>query len=85
VKELLGAMFDVCDLGEATYFLGMEVTRDWEASNWTLKSTQKKADGGVVVGEVRDGGRQGEECANQPGRDIGEKRRAVGSEEGSVQ
>jgi hypothetical protein len=26
VKELLGAVFDVCDFGKAMYFLGMEVT-----------------------------------------------------------
>jgi hypothetical protein len=31
VKELLGAVFDVRGLGEATHLLGMEVTRDWEA------------------------------------------------------
>jgi hypothetical protein len=40
VKRLLGAVFDVQDLGEATYFLGMEVTRDREAG--TLNLTQKK-------------------------------------------
>jgi hypothetical protein len=28
VKELLRAVFDVRDLGEATYFLGIKVTRD---------------------------------------------------------
>jgi hypothetical protein len=40
VKELPGAVFDVSDLGEATYFLEMEVTQDREAR--TLKLTQKK-------------------------------------------
>jgi hypothetical protein len=43
VKRLLAAVFDVRDLGEATYFLGMEVTRDREAG--TLKLTQKKLTG----------------------------------------
>jgi hypothetical protein len=43
VKRLLGAVFEVRDLGEATYFLGMEVTRDREAG--TLKLTQKKLTG----------------------------------------
>jgi hypothetical protein len=43
VMELLGAVFDVRDLGETTYFLGMEVTRDREAR--TLKLTQKKLTG----------------------------------------
>jgi hypothetical protein len=47
VKELLGAVFDVCDLGEATYFLGMEVTRDREARN--LKLTQKKLTGDLLA------------------------------------
>jgi hypothetical protein len=40
VKKLLGAVFNVRDLGKAKYFLGMEVTREWEAR--TLKLTQKK-------------------------------------------
>jgi hypothetical protein len=47
VKELLGAVFDVRDLGEATYFLGMEVTRDREAK--TLKLTQKKLTGELLA------------------------------------
>jgi hypothetical protein len=47
VKELLGAVFDVCDLGEASYFLGMEVTRDREAR--TPKLTQKKLTGGLLA------------------------------------
>jgi hypothetical protein len=47
VKELLGAVFDVCDLAEATYFLGMEVTWDREAK--TLKLTQKKLTGELLA------------------------------------
>jgi hypothetical protein len=47
VKELLGAVFNVRDLGEATYFLGMEVTRDREAR--TLKLTQKKLTGELLA------------------------------------
>ena len=39
-------MFDVRDLGEATFFLGMELTRDREAR--TLKLTQKKVTGELV-------------------------------------
>jgi hypothetical protein len=31
VKELLGAVFDVRDLGKATYFFEIEVTWDREA------------------------------------------------------
>jgi hypothetical protein len=47
-KELLGAVFDVHDLGEATYFLGIqEVTRDREAK--TLKLTQKKLTGELLA------------------------------------
>ncbi|GAQ93354.1 hypothetical protein KFL_014640010 [Klebsormidium nitens] len=38
--------FDVRDLGEAKYFLGMELTRDREAR--TLKLTQKKLTGELV-------------------------------------
>jgi hypothetical protein len=40
LKELLGAVFDVRNLGEAMCFLGMEVSRDRKAR--TLKLTQKK-------------------------------------------
>jgi hypothetical protein len=47
VKRLLGAVFDVRDLGEATYFLGMEVTRDRETG--TLKLTQKKLTGELLA------------------------------------
>jgi hypothetical protein len=47
VKEELGAVFDVRHLGEATYFLGMEVTRDREAK--TLKLTQKKLTGELLL------------------------------------
>jgi hypothetical protein len=54
VKELLKAVFDVCDLWEATYFLGMEVTRDCGAR--ILKLTQKKLTGSCH-GKVQDGGR----------------------------
>lgn len=40
VKELLMSVFDVRDLGEAKYFLGMELLRDREAK--TLKITQQR-------------------------------------------
>jgi hypothetical protein len=63
VKELLGAVFDDCDLGEATYLLGMEVTPDREAR--TLKLTQKKLTGELLA--VQDGGRQGKERADKLG------------------
>ncbi|GAQ92924.1 hypothetical protein KFL_012050010, partial [Klebsormidium nitens] len=46
VKAQLAEKFDVRDLGEATYFLGMELTRDREAR--TLKLTQKKLTGELV-------------------------------------
>jgi hypothetical protein len=39
VKAHLTAKFDVRDLGPATYFLGMELSRDREAPS--LKLTQK--------------------------------------------
>jgi hypothetical protein len=59
VKRLLGEVFDVRDLGEATYFLGMEVNRDCESG--TLKLTQKK-----LTGELLQ--RYGMEAAR--GRDV---------------
>ncbi|GAQ92751.1 hypothetical protein KFL_011220010 [Klebsormidium nitens] len=46
VKAHLGEKFDVRDLGEAKYFLGMELARDREAR--TRKLTQKKLTGEVV-------------------------------------
>ena len=46
VKAHLAEAFDVRDLGEATYFLGMELTRDREAR--TLKLTQKKLTGELI-------------------------------------
>ena len=46
VKAHLAEKFDVRDLGEATYFLGMELTRDREAR--TLKLTQKKLTGELI-------------------------------------
>jgi hypothetical protein len=46
VKAHLAEKFDVRDLEEATYFLGMEVTRNREAR--TLKLTQKKLTGELV-------------------------------------
>ncbi|GAQ93602.1 Ribonuclease H-like superfamily protein with integrase and polymerase domains [Klebsormidium nitens] len=45
-KAHLGEKFDVRDLGEAKYFLGMELTRDREAR--TLKLIQKKLTGELV-------------------------------------
>jgi hypothetical protein len=59
VKRLLGGVFDVRDLGEATYFLGMEVNRDRESG--TLKLTQKE-----LTGELLQ--RYGMEAAR--GRDV---------------
>jgi hypothetical protein len=47
VKKLLGVVFEIRDLGKATYFLGMEVTRDREAK--TLKLTQKKLTGELLA------------------------------------
>jgi hypothetical protein len=47
VKRLLGAVFNVSNLGEATYFPGMEVTQDREAG--TLKLTQKKVTGELLA------------------------------------
>ncbi|GAQ93615.1 Retrotransposon protein with reverse transcriptase and integrase domains [Klebsormidium nitens] len=46
VKAHLAEKFDVHDLGEATYFLGMELARDLEAS--ILKLTQKKLTGELL-------------------------------------
>jgi hypothetical protein len=46
VEAHLAKKFDVRDLGEATYFLGMELTRNREAR--TLKPTQKKLTGELV-------------------------------------
>ncbi|GAQ93627.1 hypothetical protein KFL_017300010 [Klebsormidium nitens] len=46
VKAHLAEKFDVRNLGEATYFLEMELTRDREAR--TLKLTQKKLTGELV-------------------------------------
>ncbi|GAQ93102.1 hypothetical protein KFL_012990020 [Klebsormidium nitens] len=46
VKAHLARTFDVRDLGEATYFLGMELARDREAR--TLKLTQKKQTGKLL-------------------------------------
>jgi hypothetical protein len=46
VKAHLAEKFDVRDLGEATYFLGMELTRSREAR--ILKLTQKKLTGELV-------------------------------------
>lgn len=41
VKRSLGAVFDVRDLGEATFFLGMEITRDRKKG--VIKLSQRKA------------------------------------------
>ncbi len=46
VKTHLTAKFDVWDLGPATYFLGMELSRDREARS--LKLTQKKLTGELI-------------------------------------
>ncbi len=46
MKVHLTAKFDVWDLGPATYFLGMEVSRDREAQS--LKLTQKKLTGELI-------------------------------------
>ncbi len=46
VKAHLTAKFDVRDLGLATYFLGMELSRDREARS--LKLTQKKLTGELI-------------------------------------
>jgi endonuclease III len=46
VKAHLTAKFDVQDLGLATYFLGMELSRDREAQS--LKLTQKKLIGELI-------------------------------------
>jgi hypothetical protein len=46
VKAHLTAKFDVRDLGPATYFLGMELSRDREARS--LKLTQKKLTGELI-------------------------------------
>jgi hypothetical protein len=46
VKAHLAKKFDVRDLGEASYFLGMELTRDREAR--TLKLTQRKLTGELI-------------------------------------
>jgi hypothetical protein len=46
VKAHLTAKFDVRDLGPATYFLGMELSRDREARS--LKLTQKKLMGELI-------------------------------------
>lgn len=40
VKTVLGSIFDIRDLGEAKYFLGMEITRD--RARGTIKLSQKK-------------------------------------------
>jgi hypothetical protein len=55
-------------MGGATYFLGMEVTRDWEAG--TLKLMQKKLTG-ELLGKVRNGVSQGEQRANKSGGEDG--------------
>jgi hypothetical protein len=47
VNKLLAETFDVRDLGEATYFLGMQLTRGREAG--TLKLTQKKLTGELLA------------------------------------
>jgi len=46
VKAHLTAKFDMWDLGPATYFLGMELSRDREARS--LKLTQKKPTGELI-------------------------------------
>jgi hypothetical protein len=46
MKAHLAEKFDMRDLGEATYFLGMELTRNREAR--TLKLTQEKLTGELV-------------------------------------
>ncbi len=46
MKAHLTAKFDVWDLGPATYFLGMELSRDRKARS--LKLTQKKLMGELI-------------------------------------
>jgi hypothetical protein len=55
VKRLLGEVFDVRDLGEATYFLKMEVNRDRKIG--TLKLTQKKLTGELLQRYGMEGAR----------------------------
>jgi Reverse transcriptase (RNA-dependent DNA polymerase) len=46
IKQVLGAVFDIHDLGVATYFLGMEISRDLDKGVVTL--SQKKAVADVI-------------------------------------
>eukprot|EP00879_Flechtneria_rotunda_P000030 GHRR01000048.1.p1 GENE.GHRR01000048.1~~GHRR01000048.1.p1 ORF type:complete len:438 (+),score=38.22 GHRR01000048.1:151-1464(+) len=47
VKQLVGSLFDVRDLGEACFFLGMEITRDWK--NGCIKLSQRKAVSNIIT------------------------------------
>jgi len=47
VKQLVGSLFDVRDLGEARFFLGMEITRDWEKGS--IKLSQHKAVADIIM------------------------------------
>jgi hypothetical protein len=66
VKEQLATLFDLRDLGEATYFLGMEITRDRAAR--TLKLTQARLTGELLGRYGLDGA-----CAHSVPLAAGEK------------
>jgi hypothetical protein len=82
MKELLGVVFNVRNLGEATYFLRIEVTRDWEAR--ALKLTQKKPTRELLA---RNGMEAVKERMYQykSRREISERREAIGLGEISIQ
>jgi hypothetical protein len=68
MKQIMGSIFDIRDLGEAKYFLGMEKTRD--RTNGTIKLSQRKNTIDIISRFGMSEAKQGQDYTYQCGYTI---------------